>query len=944
MFLCFHSLFPLSYHSLPPPSHHLLVAPPVYLQAAPSVANLLTKMEVQIKDKNGVAHVIDTSDIRAYQPDTISKVVTILACDITANYETTKVIQEFIASVRDDYLQQLEDLSNEWRSAGSNEGRTSIAHDFQHIGDLMIHTDHIALYLAEACNNSENGLEMQELKEAQTLQQAAFIGHRHSGYHKFRHYTKLNWESIFSTESPATPPLTAAAASTIPVVTLSSVIPEVSVIAISLASISHTSTTPSSTVSATFPTPVATSSAPAAHSSTTTSSLKPAESTASNGNSSATAKHSSATSPSITHAASMQPVAASSEPLKHSSAKISSSAPAATSANPFATSSVSAKHSSVTPSQKKKTRKQRADEIGWYSTWPMAVKEWHNDKQAELEDWKKDTDEEAEAHDKELERLGFAGLDLARKYVMEYGDGSSDDEPEAERDIDFGTKESNTTQQGYLDKVREMLKTEGLHKAQEEDRAKVEKLLQQPDAEGKVVEEVDSDTNLYCNMPPGDLIVPIQAGTMHTAESHNALGASQGPLMSYSQDTVEPPSKLPFAETPNTNVMEHYNSQPTNNQDAAMPGSGGVVPAPGITKRCKGKMCQSQMGSNREGSQAGIEFATANVGSINGREDLNPSEVSKRDTGDYWSDESGNDDASEGSTSLAAGSQADSEESELIRCSGGVKVATAKKVGDMRVFKKTQNHARAHKILAARHCRPCERCLQVSIDCMPADSGSYEVKCKPCNGKSHPPCHHRFWLDQSLAAKWDGLVSQGKAHVVANVMVYCSLAVFAHQQYDKVRLNDYIAGVAPKILRVHCGNKFDGQGTTRGAGYKVARHGAGQPTTTPNPPSGSKRTAAEAGLATSQMRPGPRRLVPSQGNINLAYRSVDIAKGTHAEAAQERISMAAKGLVEHFGINNRSEEESKEEALEDFADAMIGQLQWHANFTDLFSKASDQRS
>ncbi|SYW84975.1 uncharacterized protein UBRO2_05669 [Ustilago bromivora] len=806
------------------------------------VANLLTKMEVQIKDKNGVAHVIDTSDIRAYQPDTISKVVTILACDITANYETTKVIQEFIASVRDDYLQQLEDLSNEWRSAGSNEGRTSIAHDFQHIGDLMIHTDHIALYLAEACNNSENGLEMQELKEAQTLQQAAFIGHRHSGYHKFRHYTKLNWESIFSTESPATPPLTAAAASTIPVVTLSSVIPEVSVIAISLASISHTSTTPSSTVSATFPTPVATSSAPAAHSSTTTSSLKPAESTASNGNSSATAKHSSATSPSITHAASMQPVAASSEPLKHSSAKISSSAPAATSANPFATSSVSAKHSSVTPSQKKKTRKQRADEIGWYSTWPMAVKEWHNDKQAELEDWKKDTDEEAEAHDKELERLGFAGLDLARKYVMEYGDGSSDDEPEAERDIDFGTKESNTTQQGYLDKVREMLKTEGLHKAQEEDRAKVEKLLQQPDAEGKVVEEVDSDTNLYCNMPPGDLIVPIQAGTMHTAESHNALGASQGPLMSYSQDTVEPPSKLPFAETPNTNVMEHYNSQPTNNQDAAMPGSGGVVPAPGITKRCKGKMCQVR------------------------------------------------------DPSLSPPPSSDPQQP-VVEVKQRVKWVATEKAAKLEA-----NDAPPQK----------QRVKWVATE-----------KAAKLESNLPPPM---FWLDQSLAAKWDGLVSQGKAHVVANVMVYCSLAVFAHQQYDKVRLNDYIAGVAPKILRVHCGNKFDGQGTTRGAGYKVARHGAGQPTTTPNPPSGSKRTAAEAGLATSQMRPGPRRLVPSQGNINLAYRSVDIAKGTHAEAAQERISMAAKGLVEHFGINNRSEEESKEEALEDFADAMIAKM------------------
>ncbi|SPC60974.1 uncharacterized protein UHOD_11206 [Ustilago sp. UG-2017b] len=321
------------------------------------------------------------------------------------------------------------------------------------------------------------------------------------------------------------------------------------------------------------------------------------------------------------------------------------------------------------------------------------------------------------------------------------------------------------------------------------------------------------------------------------------------------------------------------------------------------------------MGSNGEGSQAGIGFATADVGSINGSEDLNPSEASKRDTGDYWSDKSGSDDASKGSTSLAAGSQADSKESELIRCLGGVKAATAKKVGGMHVFKKTQNHARACKILAARHCRPCKRCLQVSIDCMPADTGSYEVKCKPCNGKSHPPCHQKFWLDQSLVAKWDGLVSQGKAHVVADVMVYGSSAVFDHPQYDKVRLNDYLAG----------------QPAT---------------TTTPNPPSGSKQTTAEAGLATSQMRPEPRRLVPSQGNINSAYRSVDIAKGTDAEAALERISTAAKGLVERFGINNRSEEESKEEAcleaLEDFADVVIGQLQWHANFTDLFSKASDQ--
>ncbi|SOV08289.1 uncharacterized protein UDID_17343 [Ustilago sp. UG-2017a] len=90
------------------------------------------------------------------------------------------------------------------------------------------------------------------------------------------------------------------------------------------------------------------------------------------------------------------------------------------------------------------------------------------------------------------------------------------------------------------------------------------------------------------------------------------------------------------------------------------------------------------------------------------------------------------------------------------------------------------------------------------------------------------------------------------------------------------------------------------------------------------------------------------KLVPSQGNINLAYRSIDIAKGTDAEAALERISTAAKGLVEHFGINNCSEEELKEEAcleaLEDFADVVIGQLQWHANFTDLFGKASEQRS
>ncbi|KAJ1033760.1 hypothetical protein NDA13_001740 [Ustilago tritici] len=864
-------------------------------------------MEVQVKDENGVAHAVNTSNIGGYQPDTICKVVTILAHDVNTDYETVKVIQEFVASVRDDSLQQLEDLSNEWRSTGSNEGQTSIARDLQRIGDLMIHADHIASYLAEACNNSENGLVIQELKEAQTLQQAAFIGHCHSGYHKYRHYTKLNWESIFSTESPATPPLTAAAALTIPVAALSSVVPEASAIATSLASISHTSATPSSRVPATFMTPVATLSAPAAHSSattlsTTTSSLKPAELTASNGNSLATAKHSSATSPFITRAASTQPVAASSEPLKHTSANSSSSAPAATLANPVATSSVSAKHSSVTLSQKK-TRKQRADEMGWYSTWPTAVKEWHNDKQAELEDWKKDTDKEVEdwkkdtdkeveAHNKESERLGFACLVLARKYVMEYGDGSSDNEPEAERDIDFGTKESNATQQGYLDKVREMLKTEGLCKAQEEDCAKVEKLLQQPDAEGKVVEEVDSDADLYCNMPPGDIIVPIQAGMMHTAESHDALGASQVPLMSYLQDMVEPPPKLPFAETPNTNMLEHNNSQPTNKQDAAMPGSSGAVPAPDVTKKRKGKMCQvrdpspsppplsnpqrpvvevvipavglsqstneakgsqarskqhttteskSQMGSKREGSQAGIEFATANVGSINGSKDLNPSEASKR----------------------------------------------------------------------------------------------------------------------SLVAKWDELVSQGKTHIVANVMVYSNLTVFGHQQYDKVPLNDYLVGVAPKILKAHCRNKFGefeplensfhqnkaDQGKKSGAGYKeVAQHGTGQPTTTsPNTPSSSKQTAAEAGLVTSQMRsslfrPGPsflqgytaspKRPVSFQSNINLAYRSIDIAKGSHAEVALESISTAAKGLVERFGIHNRSkDQESKEEAcleaLEDFADAVI---------------------
>ncbi|SOV06182.1 uncharacterized protein UDID_19429 [Ustilago sp. UG-2017a] len=95
-------------------------------------------------------------------------------------------------------------------------------------------------------------------------------------------------------------------------------------------------------------------------------------------------------------------------------------------------------------------------------------------------------------------------------------------------------------------------------------------------------------------------------------------------------------------------------------------------------------------------------------------------------------------------------------------------------------------------------------------------------------------------------------------------------------------------------------------------------------------------------------RASPGRPVPSQSNINLAYRSVDIAKGTHAEAALKRISTAAKGLVERFGINNCSKEESKEEAgleaLEDFADAVISQLQWHANFTDLFGKSSDRHS
>ncbi|KAJ1017969.1 hypothetical protein NDA13_006577 [Ustilago tritici] len=1003
MFLCFHSLFPLSYHSLPPPSHHQLVAPPVYLQAASSAENLPMKMEVQVKDENGVAHVVNTSNIGGYQPDTICKVVTILACNVNADYETVKVIHKFIVSVRDDSLQQLEDLSNEWKSAGSNEDQTSIVHDLQHIVNLMIHANHIASYLAEACNNSENGLETQELKEAQTLQQAAFIGHCHSGYRKFRHYTKLNWESIFSTESPATPPLMAAAAQdlptnpaatlsapashssatpsslapaalAIPVAALSSVVPEASVIATSLAPVSHsgaksssaataadlgdtsssastspvatlfasasstipvdallvpvqsatqssaapsistdpsavspstttiatslasilhTSTTPSSKVPATFTTPIATLSAPAAHSSATTSSLKPAKSTASNGTSLAVAKHSSAAFPSIACAASMQPVAALPEPLKHSSAKSLSSAPAAVLANPVATSSVPAKHSNVTPSHKKKTRKQRADEMGWYPTWPTAVKEWHNDKQAKLEDWKKDTDKEMEAHDKELERLGFAGLNLARKYVMEYRDGSSDNMPEAERDIDFDTKNSNTIQQEFLDKAREMLKTKGLRKAEEEDCAKAEKLLWQPDAEGKVVEEVDSNADLYCDMPPGDVIVPIQAGTMRTAESHDALGASQEPSMSYSQDIVEPPSKLPFAKTPNTNVMEHNNLQPTNKQEAAMPGSSGAVSTPDITKKGKGKMHQvrdpprsppplsnlqppvvevvipavgssqstneakgsqarskqcttagaeSQMGSNREGSQAGIKFATTNVGSINGSKDLNPSEASKQDTGDYWSVESGTSDTSKGSTSLATGSQADSEESKLIRCLGHVKAATAKKVGGMHVFKKTQNHARACKILAARHCGPCKRCLQVSIDCVPADSGSYKMKYKPCHRKTHPPCHHKIWLDQTLVTKWDGLVSQGKTHIVANVMVYGSLKVFDHPQYNKIPLKDYLAGVAPKILRAHCRNKFDkfeplenpfcgnkaDQGKTSGSGYEeVAQHGKG---------------------------------------------------------------------------------------------------------------------
>ncbi|SAM86038.1 uncharacterized protein UBRO_20952 [Ustilago bromivora] len=256
---------------------------------------------------------------------------------------------------------------------------------------------------------------------------------------------------------------------------------------------------------------------------------------------------------------------------------------------------------------------------------------------------------------------------------------------------------------------------------------------------------------------------------------------------------------------------------------------------------------------------------------------------------------------------------------------GHVKAATAKKVGGMCVFKKTQNHARARKILAARHCGPCERCLQVSIDCVPTDSGSYKIKCKPCSGKSHPPCHHKFWLEQSLVAKWDVLVSQGKAHIVADVMVYSSLAVFGHLQYDKIRLNNNLTGVAPKILRAHCGNKFDkfeplentfhwNKGEQGGAGYNEVAQ--------PNPSSGSKRTAVEAGLATSRMRPGPQKLVPLQSNINLAYRSVDLAKGTDAEAALERISTVAKGLVERFGINNSSKELKEEACLEALKDLL----------------------
>ena len=39
-----------------------------------------------------------------------------------------------------------------------------------------------------------------------------------------------------------------------------------------------------------------------------------------------------------------------------------------------------------------------------------------------------------------------------------------------------------------------------------------------------------------------------------------------------------------------------------------------------------------------------------------------------------------------------------------------------------------------------------------------------------------------------------------------------------------------------------------------------------------------------------------------------------------------------------------SKEEACLEALKDFADTMIGQLHWHANFTDLFGKASDRHS
>ncbi|KAJ1035320.1 hypothetical protein NDA13_000740 [Ustilago tritici] len=139
--------------------------------------------------------------------------------------------------------------------------------------------------------------------------------------------------------------------------------------------------------------------------------------------------------------------------------------------------------------------------------------------------------------------------------------------------------------------------------------------------------------------------------------------------------------------------------------------------------------------------------------------------------------------------------------------------------------------------------------------------GFYKMKCKPFHRKTHPPCHHKNWLDQTLVAKWDGLVSQGKTHIVANVMVYSSLKVFGHPQYSKIPLKYYLAGVAPKILRAHCRNKFDkfeplknpfcgnkaDQGKTSGAGYKeVAQHGegttTGQPATTtaPNTPSSSK--------------------------------------------------------------------------------------------------------